>query len=217
MGTLTDKFSDLSEVLKAEYQKAAAASRPGAGGAILNQRLLRPLLPSQVRCGPGTIIDVKDREIGPIDAVGCSDVWPAIGDGAATSYLLNGVIFALQAKDWAVNDLTQFGEMASQLKSLERQAAEPVFCAAVSFTDIPLKEISDFLKSPVGNAVDGVLVIGSHVIIRNALGRYGDPQKVPFVTERGTGESLKAFAFAVVHAAQSFCGQPFGLASYQHL
>lgn len=217
MGTLTDKFSDLCDVMKMEYQKATATARPGAGGEILLQRLLRPLLPAQIRCGPGTILDVKDREVGPIDVVGCSDGWPPIGDQAATAYLLNGVIFAVQAKDWAVNDLTQFGAMSQQLKNLERQASQPVFCAAFSFTDIPQKEIADFMAAPSGRPVDGVIVLGSHVIIRNSLGRYGDPQKVPFVTERGAGESLKAFAFALVHAAQSFSGQSFGLASYQHL
>ncbi len=217
MSVLTDKFSDLAEVLRADYTSGAKTPRPGAGGDVFLQRVLRPMLPSSIRCAQGTVVDVKDREVGPFDVVGCADGWPPIGGGAATTFLANGTIFALQARDWAVNDLTQFGLMAGELKNIDRQAPLPIFCGAISYGDIPQREIADFMNSSPGRSLDAVVVIGSHVIIRNFQGIYGDPQKVPFVTETGSGVSLKAFTFAVMYAAQSFIGQPFGLSAYQHL
>ena len=47
------------------------------------------------------------------------------------------------------------------------------------------------MKTGSGQAIDGVLSIGDHVMLRNSQGWYGDPQKIPFVTERGEGASLK--------------------------
>ena len=217
MGTVTDKFADLTEVLRAEYVRDSGTPRPALGGQILIEKLLRPLLPAAIRVGPGTVVDVKDREVGLFDAVGCAEAWPPIGTGSATTYLLDGVAFVVQARDWASSDLTQFGELAQQLKGLGRSTARPLWCGAVSFNDVALAEIRDFLASPAGSALDGMISLGSHVVIRNTRGTYGDPATVPFVTERGSGESLKSFAFALVHAAQSFLGIPFGLSGYQHL
>jgi hypothetical protein len=54
-------------------------------------------------------------------------------------------------------------------------------------------------------------------MIRNTQAWYGDPERVPFVSERGGAEALKAFTFFLLQLAQSALGLPFGLAGYQHL
>lgn len=216
MGTITDKYADLANLLRVEGQRAGPLSAKGAPVPLIDY-FLRPLLPLAIRCGPGTIIDVKDREVGAFDAVGCADAWPPVGHGSATTYLLDGVVFTLQMRDWSASDITQYGQMAQQLKSLERATSRPVFCGAISLAPLSLREIQDFLSGPSGQAVDGILVVGSHVVIRNSQGLYGDPSRVPFVTERGEGESLKAFAAALSQVSLSFLGQPFGWAAYQHL
>jgi hypothetical protein len=82
---------------------------------------------------------------------------------------------------------------------------------------LPAAQVSEFMKSSDGQAIDGVLAIGQHLMLRNSQGWYGDAQRIPFVTERGEGESLKAFAFWLVHIMQNALNQPYQLADYQHL
>ena len=131
--------------------------------------------------------------------------------------MADGVVFCLQVKDWVENDLTEFGTLASQIKKLDRKKKTPISCLAVSFGLLPLKELSQFLSSPAGESVDGVICIGHHIILRNSQGWYGDSKKVPFVTESPGPEALKAFTFFLMKLSQTAAGLPFGLADYQHL
>jgi hypothetical protein len=163
------------------------------------------------------IVDIKDRQVGPFDIIGCTESYPTFGEGAASTFLADGVLFCIQARNWGENDLTQFGEMAAQLKMLEGKRSYPLICAAVAFDPLSLDHVAEFLKSPAGQAVDAVLSLGSNLTIRNTQAWYGDPQKVPFVTERGGAPSLKAFTFFLIQLAQNALGIPFGLTSYQHL
>jgi len=222
MGSVTESFADLNELLMDEHRHLMSPGTPPvnrlhAGSQILISRLLKPLLPGAVRCGMGTIFDIKDRQVGPLDIVACWEAYPTLGEGAASKFLAEGVIFVLQVRNWASDDLTQFGEMAGQLKKLERKNRQRIFCGAVSFDLLSLEHVGEFLRSPVGQAVDGVLSIGHNVTIRNTQGWYGSTERVPFVTGRGAAESLKAFSLALLQSADGFLGLPFGMADYQHL
>jgi hypothetical protein len=214
MGSVTESFANLSDYLIDQNKKLKKRS---AQTELVLSRVLKPLLPSGIRCGTGIIADIKDREVGPLDVVASIDSFPPLGDGQATTYLADGVVFVLQVRDWAESDLTQFGEMAQHVKKLERKKKTPIPCLAVSFDLLPLPELSQFLNSPKGQAVDGVLCVGHHIVLRNAQGWYGNPSKVPFVTERPGPEALKAFAFFLLQLSQTAVGLPFGLADYQHL
>ena len=212
MGSITDNFSSLSEVLLADYRARKAPERD-----ILSARLLKPLLPAAFRSGMGQIVDLKDRQLGPFDIVGCWDVFPPLGEGMASQFLVDGVAFCLQVRNWKEEDLTQFAAMAGRLKALSRKTKSPILCAVVGFESLPANQVSEFMRSSAGQAIDGVLSIGKHLMLRNSQGWYGDPKRVPFVTEKGEGESLKAFAFWLVHITQTFLGVPYRLADYQHL
>jgi hypothetical protein len=214
MGALTESFSNLTEMLLADRQHSASRA---ADRELLLSRVLRPFLPSSIRCGPGTLVDLKDRHLGPFDVVACWEAYPPLGDGRATIFPADGAVFCLQARNWAVDDITQFAAMASGLRLFERRRNAPIVCAGVSFDPLPIDQVLDLLRSPAGQAIDGVLSVGQHVVIRNAQGWYGDPDRVPFVTERNGPEALKAFTLFLVHLTQSFVGMPFGLADYQHL
>jgi hypothetical protein len=214
MGTLTESFGNLSDYLLAESRQA---DRRHSEGELLLRHLFRPMLPSAMRCGPGTVTDIKDRQVGPFDLVACIDRFPPFSEGAATTFLADGVVFALQSRDWSVADLTQFGEAAHQLKKMERKNPGSIPCLAVSFQPLPLAELSQFLSGKAGQSVDGVMCIGHHVILRNASGLYGDPLRVPFVTEQPGPEALKAFMFYLLELSHAALRLPFGLADYQHL
>ena len=209
MGAISEAFSGLSDFLVATAVRSY--------GDLLISRLLKPLLPAGMRCGTGIVVDIKDRQVGPFDVIGCSEIYPTFGEGPASIFLADGIVFCLQARNWAVSDLTQFGELAASLKKLDRKKGASIFCAAVAFDRLAPDQVSDFLQSPSGEAVDGVLSIGHHLILRNTQGWYGDPQKVPFVSERSGPEALKSFAFFLLHLSQASLGMPFGLAEYQHL
>src|SRR5262249_21937491 len=114
-------------------------------------------------------------------------------------------------------DLTQFAAMAGRLKALVRKTKAPIYCAVVGFESLPAKQAAEFMGSSAGQSIDGLLSIGQHLILRNSPGWYGDPQKIRFVTEKGEGESLKGFAFWLLHIAHTFVGIPYPLADYQHL
>ncbi len=214
MGTVTESFGNLGDYLLAERKSTKA--RHSGRDLILNH-LLKPYMPAAVRCGSGTITDIKDRQVGPFDVLATVDTFPPLSEGSASTFLADGVLFALQVRNWAEQDLTQFGEVATLVKGLQGKRKTPIPCLAVSFDSLPLSELSQFLKSKAGVSVDGVLCLGHHVVLRNSLGWYGDPARVPFVTERQGPEALKAFAFFLLHLAHTGLGKPFGLADYQHL
>ncbi len=214
MGTITESFANLSEYLAEQNKKSKKRS---AQVDLILSKVLRPFLPSGIRCATGTITDIRDREVGPLDIIAGIDSFPPFGDGLAATYLADGVVFALQVRDWAETDLTQFGEMALQIKKLERKKRTPIPCLAVSFGLLPLPELSQFLNSKQGQAIDGVLCVGHHIVLRNSSGWYGNPARVPFVTERPGPEALKAFTFFLLQLAQTALNLPFGLADYQHL
>src|SRR6266487_1984993 len=118
MGIITESFANLSDFLSEQYKKSKKRS---AQVDLILTKVLKPYLPSGIRCGPGMIADIKDREVGPLDVIAGIDSFPPFGDGQAATYLADGVVFALQIRDWAETDLTQFGEMALQIKKLERK------------------------------------------------------------------------------------------------
>ncbi len=214
MGTITETFANLSEYLLAEQKKSKKHSTEVD---LILSKLLKPFLPSGIRCGTGTITDIKDRQAGPLDIVAGIETFPPFGDGQAATYLADGVTFCLQVKNWAENDLTHFGELAAQIKKLERKKKSSIPCLAVSFGLLPLPELAQFLKSKAGQSVDGIYCVGHHLMLRNSQGWYGDPTHVPFVTERPGPESLKAFTFFLLQLSQTALGLPFGLSDYQHL
>jgi hypothetical protein len=212
MGSITDNFSTLSEVLRADHTARRTPDRE-----IVLSRLLRPILPGAFRCGMGEIVDLKDRQLGPFDIITCWEVYPPLGEGMAHTFLADGVALCVQVRNWKEEDLTQFAKMAGQLKSLERKKKNPIFCAVVGFDSLPAKQVAEFMKSAVGQSIDGVLAVGEHVMIRNSQGWYGKATQVPYVTEQGAGESLKAFAFWLAQITQSFLNMPYALSDYQHL
>jgi len=214
MGTITESFANLSEYLVEQHKKSKKRADQVD---LLLSKVLKPLLPSAIRCGSGTITDIRDREVGPLDLLGSTDRFPPFGEGEASTHLADGVVFALQIRDWAEADFTQFGEMAMQIKKLERKKKTPIPCLAVSFGSLPPAELSQFLTSKEGQGIDGVFCVGQHIVLRNSLGWYGNAAKVPFVTERPGPEALKAFSFFLLHLAQTALDIPFGLADYQHL
>jgi hypothetical protein len=217
MGTLTESYANLTEFLKTEHQKNRGFSRSPFGSDMLISKVLRPALPASIRCGPGTVTDLKDRQVGPFDVVGCLDRYPVVGDGAAASYLADGVLFCLNAREWAQSDLTQFGELAAQLKTIESKKRTSIASLAIAYDALSLEEVLQFLKSPAGQSVDGILALGQHGVIRNTQGWYGNPEHVPFVTERSGPEALKAFIFFILQITHTALGVPFEVADYQHL
>jgi hypothetical protein len=167
MGVITESFANLSDHLANEYKKSK--KRLNQIDLILS-KATKPFLPAGIRCGSGTITDIKDRQVGPLDVIATMDSFPPFGEGQAATYLADGVVFALQVRDWAESDLTQFGEMAAQIKKLERKKKNPIPCLAVSFGLLPVSEINQFMKGKSGQSVDGILCVGHHVILRNATG-----------------------------------------------
>ena len=125
MGTITDSFANLNEHLVAEQKKL---KKPGAAADLLLKKWLEPLLPSGLRCVTGTITDIKDRQIGPLDVIAVTENFPPFSEGLASTTLADGVVFCLQVRDWAENDLSQFGEMALQIKAsnAKRRIAHPL-------------------------------------------------------------------------------------------
>lgn len=214
MGLITESFGNLSDYLVSEYRKT---HQPASTIQALITQFLAPHLPAGIRYGSGSIIDVREREVGPFDVVGTLDNYPAFGHGASSVYVSEGVQFVIQARNWAEHDLTQFGAVADQLKSLERKRKPAITCLAISYELLPLNEIYSFLSGPAGKSIDGILCLGHHIVLRNNHGLYGDPTRVPFVTEHPGPEALKALGFSLMHLTQSALNQTFGLADYQHL
>lgn len=218
MGSITEHFSNLSDRLLSDYR-----ARPKSGTSRVSERdifisqFLRPFLPGPLRVGTGQLLDAQNRSVGVVDVVGCWDAYPPMGQGDASLFLADGVVFCLQVRNWTENDLTDFGRLAERIKALDRKTPVPIFCGVVSFEPLAIDQVSDFLKGPAAGAIDGVLSLGQHAVFRNTQGLYGDPRQVPFVSERGAAESLKAFAFLLLNLSQTLCGQPFRLTDYQHL
>lgn len=211
MGSISDHFSNLSDWLLTNAPTSSALQES------LLSHLLRPLLPTPIRLGMGQIVDAKDRPVGPFDVVGCWEAFPPLGEGKATLFLIDGVVLCLHVrKKWSVEELKELGEVARQAKSLDRKSRTVLFCAAVSAEPLPYERVLNFLQSSAGAALDGILCLGQHVVIRNTLGWYGEVNQLPFVSERGSAEALKAFAFLLLHTTQAFLGQPFTLTDYQH-
>src|SRR5437879_1441084 len=214
MGVITESFANLSDYLSDQYKNSK--KRASQVDLVLS-KALKPFLPAGIRCGSGTIADIKDRQVGPLDIIAGIDSFPPFGEGQAAAYLADGVVFALQVRNWAESDLTQFGEMASQIKKLERKKKIPIPCLVFSFGLLPLPELNQFLNSKPGQPVDGILCVGHHVVLRNSKGWYGDPARAPFVTERSGPEALQAFTFFLLQLSQTTLNLPFGLADYPHL
>src|SRR5262245_7778057 len=103
MASITEIFSTLSEVLQAD-----ACTRKSPDREIITERLIKPLLPAAMRVGMGQLVDVKDRQLGPFDIVGCWEAYPPLGGGMAYQFLADGVAFCLQVRNWKEEDLTQF-------------------------------------------------------------------------------------------------------------
>src|SRR3989344_3126141 len=169
MGNLTETFGVLSEVLLSEPKSRKFSERDA-----FHDRLLKPLLPAAFRTGMGQLVDVKDRLLGPFDIVGCSETFPPIGEGLASQFLIDGVAFCIQVRNWKEEDLTQFAAMAGMIKALARKTKPPVFCAVVGFESLPAKQVSEFMRSGSGQSIDGVLSIGQHLMLRNNQGWYGN-------------------------------------------
>ena len=214
MGTITESFGNLGEYLLAEHQKS---KRSASGPDLIMSSVLKPFLRSGMRWGSGTVTDIKDRQAGPFDIVAGMDTFPPFSEGSAATFLADGVVFVLQVRNWAESDLTQFAGLARQLKKLERKKKETVPCLAVSFEPLSFPELSQFLKSKAGQDIDGILCVGQHVILRNTSGLYGDPSRVPFVTEQEGPVAMKAFTFFLLELSHTALGLSFGLADYQHL
>ena len=85
MGTVTESFANLSEYLVGQHKKSK--KRADQVDLVLS-KLLKPLLPAAIRCGPGTITDVRDREVGPLDIIGSIDSFPPFGEGQASKPIL---------------------------------------------------------------------------------------------------------------------------------
>jgi hypothetical protein len=220
MGSITDSFADLAGFLQsARVQPAprAPSSTKLSESQVFTQHFLKPWLPSSLRIGPGAIFDPRDRMVGPYDIVGASDLCPPVGEGGAARYPLEGVLFSLNIRDWAKDDLSAFGASVADLKKLERKNTMPPLCAAATFDLVPLSELAEFFKAPEGQSIDAVLVIGHHLIVRNTNGFYGDTQRVPVVSERGAGPALKAFAFLLLKWVTSSLRLPFPMTDYQQL
>jgi hypothetical protein len=219
MGSITDSFADLAGFLQSARGKSAtcASSAALSESDVFTKHFLKPWLPASLRIGPGAIFDPRDRMVGPYDIVGASDLGPAIGEGGAARYPFEGVLFSLNVRNWAKEDLSAFSASISDLKKFERKNKMPPLCAAVTFDLIALSELTDFFKAPGGQSIDAVLVIGHHLVVRNAHGFYGDATRVPVVSERGAGPSLKAFAFLLLKWASAALQQPFLLNDYQQL
>ncbi len=215
MGSISESFQQLSEVLLAEAQKPIT-TRP-TESVLLWQRLLRVVLPAAVRISSGSIVDIRDRQVGPFDLIASLDAYPIFGDERVSIVPADAVIFCLQVRSLEASNLSEFGTTAASLRKLESQSPAPTFCAAVVFGLLPLLELSEFMKGSEGQAVDGVLSLGHHFIVRNSQGWYGDTKAVPFVTERDAGAAFKAFTFLLLNIAQARLGQPFVASAYQHL
>ena len=214
---ITDYFASLTQVLQADYAAAQKAPRHGEMLKHVSERFLSPLMPANVRHSSGYVMDIQERQAGPFDVVAASDLWPPVGQGEAGRYLIDGVIFCLAAKDWAAADLTQFAATAKDLKMLKRKNPAPVLCAAFSYTPLDAQEVLEFMKSGAGASIDAIFSLGKNLVIRNNLGWYGDPQKIPFVTEPIAGPAMKFFAFYLLQAVHKAANVPFGWADYQHL
>jgi len=214
---ITDYFSSLTQVLAADYVAARKTPQHGEMLRKLNERFLRPLWPASVRSGSGFVLDIHERQAGPFDVIGASDLWPPIGQGEASLYMSDGVIFCLSARDWVSEDLTQFAQTAKALKMLKRKVSAPVLCAAFSYTPLEATEVTEFMKSSAGEAIDAVFSLGKNLVVRNNLGWYGDPQKIPFVSEHTGAPALKFFAFYLMQSIHQYAGLPFGWTDYQHL
>jgi len=216
MGAITESFSQLADWLLAEQRKNAAHRSSSLESELLVTRLLRPLLPAQVRIGPGSALDVRDRQVGPFAILGTIDSYPVLGDGPASVSPVDGIVFCLHARPAESANLSEFAEQCARLKRLERRA-DPVFCAAVAYGPLSPQEVKEFLQGKEGESVDAVLSLGHNLVVRNSQGWYGAPDAVPYVTETDAGAALKALAFLLLQISQSSLGQPFALASYQHL
>lgn len=214
---ITDYFNSLTQVMQLDYAAARKTPHHGDTLKIVTERFLKPFLPSSTRQGYGFVLDVFERQAGPFDVVAASDFWPPVGQGDANRYLVDGVIFCLSARDWATADLTQFAATARDLKALKRKATHPLLCTAFSFTPLETPEVLEFLKSNAGIAVDAVFSLGRGLVIRNNFGWYGDPQRLPFVTENVAAPALKFYALYLLQAVHAAAGVPFGWADYQHL
>src|SRR5690242_12385231 len=104
MGILTESFGNLSEYLLVEHKN----SKKGRSDAdLVLSKVLAPHVPAGLRCGSGTLTDLKDRQVGPLDIVATIDSFPSFSEGQAATYLADGVVFCLQVRNWAVSDLSQ--------------------------------------------------------------------------------------------------------------
>ena len=130
MGTITESFGNLSDYLLATHQKT---KKRASDVELVMSSVLKPFLPSGMRWGTATVTDIKDRQVGPFDIVAGVETFPPFSEGTAATFLADGVVFALQVRNWAESDLTQFGALADQLKKLERKKKEILPCLAVSF------------------------------------------------------------------------------------
>ncbi len=212
MGSIIEAYTGLSDVLLTEARTKKSSERD-----IFHERFMKPLLPAAMRTGRGQILDIKDRVLGPLDIIACTENYPILGEGLGSQFLMDGVAFCIQVRNWKEEDLTQFAELAAKTKALIRKTKHPLFCAVVGFESLPAAQVQEFMKSGSGHAIDAVLSIGQHVMLRNNQGWYGDPQRIPFVTEKGQGEPLKGFAFWLMHVMHTFLGTSYALADYQHL
>jgi len=81
MGSITETFSSLSEVLLSDYSARKAPERD-----ILSTRLLKTCFPPRY-AWDGTDYRSQGPPLGPFDIVGCWEVFPPLGEGMARSFL----------------------------------------------------------------------------------------------------------------------------------
>ena len=218
MGSVTDHFANLTELLTTEVRKGATTTPRIHERDIFSYRYLRPFLPASIRLGTGHVLDVQDRRAGPVDLVACSEAYPVLGEGPASLFFRDGVVFALQVRQsWTPETLASAVQLASDLKQLSQKAKTPLVVGVVGFDAMPFDTVTEFLKSPKGAALDTILTVGQHVVIRNVNGWFGDLQQIPFVSARGGPEALKAFSFLLFQLCQMAIGLPSTLPEYQHL
>jgi hypothetical protein len=223
MGSLSDAFSSLSDVMQADVKALGLGAkspkpRRAAESEILVNRLLKTFVPKTVQFGGGNLVDVLDRQVGPFDLVAHADTFPALGDPAASLFLSDGVIYTLAVSDqWTDKDLSAYADMASQAKTLQRKGTTPLFNGVVDFGRLDYAQASAFLRLPIARPIDFFFSLGQYCVIRNLHGWYGNAQEIEFVTERGGPESLKAFALLQLQVVHQYLNLPFTYGDYQHL
>jgi len=220
MGSVTDHFSNLDDLLTVEFKKTQELIGKNRIYArdILIQRVFQPLFPKTMRFGTGTLLDIKDHQAGPWDVIGATDQLPLLGDGLASLFLTQGVLFALQAHGkWEDTHLSQLTDLSQSTNALTYESEHALFLGGIGLETPSFSDMRDYFKSDKAQHLDGFLSLGHFAIVRNRKGWYGDPVTIPFVSVQGGPEALKAFCFLLLTIAYTALHIPSQFSDYQHL